>query len=146
MKLYTIGFTQKSAREFFNKIKNNNIDLLIDIRLNNVSQLAGFAKGKDLEYFLKEICNCEYAHDDVFAPTKELLDNYRANKVSWNEYENVFAKIMANRQIEERFKKLYKSYENVCLLCTEPTAEQCHRRLVAEYLQKHCENIEIIHI
>ena len=90
MKLYTIGFTQKSAREFFNKIKNNNIDLLIDIRLNNISQLAGFAKGKDLEYFLKEICNCEYAHDDVFAPTKELLDNYRANKVSWKEYENVF--------------------------------------------------------
>ena len=146
MKLYTIGFTQKSAREFFNKIKNNNIDLLIDIRLNNISQLAGFAKGKDLEYFLKEICNCEYVHDDVFAPTKELLDNYRANKVSWNEYENVFAKIMASRQIEERFKKLYKNYENVCLLCTEPTAEQCHRRLVAEYLQKHCENIEIIHI
>ena len=146
MKLYTIGFTQKSAREFFNKIKNSNIDLLIDIRLNNVSQLAGFAKGKDLEYFLKEICNCEYAHDDVFAPTKELLDNYRANKVSWKEYENVFAKIMASRQIEERFKKLYKNYKNVCLLCTEPTAEQCHRRLVAEYLQKHCENIEIIHI
>ena len=107
MKLYTIGFTQKSAREFFNKIKNNNIDLLVDIRLNNVSQLAGFAKGKDLEYFLKEICDCEYVHDDVFAPTKELLDNYRANKVSWNEYENVFAKIMANRQFEERFKKLY---------------------------------------
>lgn len=146
MKLYTIGFTQKSAREFFNKIKNNNIDLLIDIRLNNVSQLSGFAKGKDLEYFLIEICNCEYTHDDVFAPTKELLDNYRANKVSWNEYENVFSKIMANRQIEERFKKLYKKHENVCLLCTEPTAEQCHRRLVAEYLQKHCENIEIIHI
>ena len=146
MKLYTIGFTQKSAREFFNKIKNNNIGLLIDIRLNNISQLAGFAKGKDLEYFLKEICNCEYAHDDVFAPTKELLDNYRANKVSWNEYENVFAKIMASRQIEERIKKRYKNYENVCLLCTEPTAEQCHRRLVAEYLQKHCENIEIIHI
>ena len=146
MKLFTIGFTQKSAREFFNKIKINNIDLLIDIRLNNVSQLAGFAKGKDLEYFLKEICVCEYAHDDVFAPTKALLDNYRSNKVSWSEYEDVFAKIMENRQIEERFKKLYSNYENVCLLCTEPTAEQCHRRLVAEYLQKHCENIEIIHI
>ena len=146
MKLFTIGFTQKTAREFFNKIKNNNIDLLIDIRLNNVSQLAGFAKGKDLEYFLKEICDCEYAHDDVFAPTKTLLDNYRSNKVSWNEYEDVFAKIMENRQIEERFKKLYSNYKNVCLLCTEPTAEQCHRRLVAEYLHKHCDNIEIIHI
>lgn len=146
MKLYTIGFTQKSAREFFNKIKNYNIDLLIDIRLNNVSQLAGFAKGKDLEYFLKEICSCEYAHDAVFAPTKALLDNYRANKTSWKEYEDVFAKIMTDRQIEGRFKKLYSNYEKICLLCTEPTAEQCHRRLVAEYLQKHFDNIEIIHI
>ena len=113
MKLYTIGFTQKSAREFFNKIKNNNIDLLVDIRLNNVSQLAGFAKGKDLEYFLKEICDCEYVHDDVFAPTKELLDNYRSNQVSWKEYEEVFAKIINNRKIEERFKKLYSNYDNV---------------------------------
>lgn len=146
MKIFTIGFTQKSAREFFNKIKNNNIDLLIDIRLNNVSQLAGFAKGKDLEYFLKEICDCEYAHDDVFAPTKTLLDSYRANKTSWREYEDIFAQIMSTRQIEERFKKLYSNYKNICLLCTEPTAEQCHRRLVAEYLQKHCDNIEIIHI
>ncbi len=146
MKLYTIGFTQKTAREFFNKIKTNNIDLLIDIRLNNVSQLAGFAKGKDLEYFLKEICNCEYAHDDVFAPTKELLDNYHTKKVSWKNYEEVFSKIMENRQIDERFKKLYSKYNHICLLCTEPTAEQCHRRLVAEYLKEHVENIEIIHI
>ena len=146
MKLYTIGFTQKSAREFFNKVKNYNIDLLIDIRLNNVSQLAGFAKGKDLEYFLKEICSCEYAHDAVFAPTKDLLDNYRANKTSWKEYEDVFAKIMTDRQIEVRFKKLYSNYEKICLLCTEPTAEQCHRRLVAEYLQKHFDDIEINHI
>lgn len=146
MKIYTIGFTQKSAREFFNKIKTNGAKLLIDIRLNNVSQLAGFAKGKDLEYFLKEICNCEYAHDDVFAPTKELLENYRAGKVSWQQYEEIFAKIMTSRQIEERFKRLYAKYENICLLCSEPTAEKCHRRLVAEYLQKHCDNIEIIHI
>lgn len=146
MKIYTIGFTQKTAREFFNKIKTNNIDLLIDIRLNNVSQLAGFAKGKDLEYFLKEICNCDYVHDDVFAPTKELLENYRAGKVSWQQYEETFAKIMTSRQIEERFKKLYARHEKICLLCSEQTAEQCHRRLVAEYLQKHFDNIEIIHI
>ena len=146
MNLYTIGFTQKTARDFFNKIKNNEIELLIDIRLNNVSQLAGFAKGKDLEYFLKELCNCEYVHDDIFAPTKELLDNYRAKKVSWNDYEQVFAEIMDKRNLYERFKSLYMKHKNVCLLCTEPTAEQCHRRLVAEYLKKHIENIEIIHI
>lgn len=146
MKIYTIGFTQKSAKEFFDKIKSNNIDLLIDIRLNNVSQLAGFAKGRDLEFFLKEICNCEYIHDDKFAPTKELLDNYRAKRTSWKEYEEVFSKIMNSRQIEERFKKLYLKYTNICLLCTEPTAEQCHRRLVAQYLNEHIEHIEIIHI
>lgn len=146
MKIYTIGFTQKSAQEFFNKIKNNNIGFLLDIRLSNVSQLAGFAKGKDLEYFLKEICNCEYSHDDVFAPTKELLDNYRSKKVSWNEYEQVFTEIIDKRQSFKRFKNLYMKYENVCLLCAEPTAEKCHRRLVAEYLSKHIENIEIIHI
>lgn len=146
MKLFTIGFTQKSAREFFDKIKSNKIDLLIDVRLNNISQLAGFAKGKDLEYFLNEICSCEYVHDDVFAPTKELLDNYRAKKVSWKEYEEVFAKIIDCRNIAERFKKNYMQYENVCLLCTEPTAEQCHRRLVAEFLKDRIENIEIIHI
>lgn len=147
MEIYTIGFTQKSAQEFFEKIKNKNIELLLDIRLNNTSQLAGFAKGKDLEYFLKEICNCEYAHDEIFAPTKELLNSYRASKVSWKEYEDVFAKIMNNRQIEERFKKLYINYEKVCLLCSEPTAEQCHRRLVAEYLQKHYDkNVKVVHI
>jgi uncharacterized protein YeaO (DUF488 family) len=120
--------------------------LLIDIRLNNVSQLAGFAKGKDLEYFLKEICDCDYAHDDFFAPTKELLDGYRAKKTSWEEYENIFAKIMEDRRLQERFQKLYSKYESVCLLCTEPTAKQCHRRLVAEYLKKGDKDIEIIHI
>lgn len=146
MRLYTIGFTQKTARDFFNKIKDSKIDLLIDIRLNNVSQLAGFAKGKDLEYFLKELCNCKYVHDDAFAPTKELLNDYRAKKTSWGEYEKVFSEIMNQRQLAEKFKNFYMEYENVCLLCTEPTAQQCHRRLVAEYLSKNIENLEIIHI
>ena len=146
MKIFTIGFTQKSAREFFNKIKENKIDLLLDIRLNNVSQLAGFAKGKDLEYFLKEICHCEYVHDEVFAPTKTLLDNYRAKKVSCLEYEKIFTEILKTRPIIEIFNNLYGKFNNICLLCTEPTPEQCHRRLVAEYLKEHIENIEIIHI
>lgn len=146
MKIFTIGFTQKTAREFFDKIKNNKIELLFDIRLNNVSQLAGFAKGKDLEYFLKVICDCEYVHDILFAPTKELLDNYRAKKTSWVEYEKVFSEIMNNRQLNKRFENFYNKYENICLLCTEPTADQCHRRLVAEFLQNNFEDIEIKHI
>ena len=146
MKIYTIGFTQKSAKEFFEKIKDNGIELLIDVRLNNVSQLAGFAKGKDLEYFLKEICNCDYVHEIVLAPTKELLDNYRAKITSWLEYEEIFNKIIRDRKIEIDFKEKYSKYNKVCLLCTEPTAEQCHRRLVAEYLKENIDNIDIIHI
>lgn len=146
MKIFTIGFTQKTACEFFGKIKENNIDLLLDIRLNNVSQLAGFAKGKDLEYFLKEICHCEYAHDEVFAPTKILLENYRSKKVSWSEYEKVFDEILKTRPVMERFNKLYGNYNNICLLCSEPTARQCHRRLVAEYLRANIDGVEIIHI
>ena len=145
MKLYTIGFTQKSAKEFFDKIKANKIELLLDIRLNNVSQLAGFAKGKDLQYFLSEICNCQYAHNVNFAPTKELLDDYRSKKISWKEYEEVFNKILADRHIENDFKQ-YAHFKSVCLLCTEPTAEQCHRRLVAEYLKSKIDSIDIIHI
>lgn len=146
MKIYTIGFTQKTAREFFEKIKENNIDMLIDIRLNNASQLAGFAKGKDLEFFLKKICNCEYVHDDFFAPTKELLDNYRSKKTSWKQYEEEFADIMKTRDITSRFKNNYIKKDRICLLCTEPTPEQCHRRLVAEHLKNNIEGIEVVHI
>ncbi len=146
MKLYTIGFTQKSAREFFEKIKNNKIELLLDVRLNNVSQLAGFAKNKDLEFFLQQICDCKYAHDVTFAPTKELLENYRSKKTSWGEYEKIFNKIISDRNIDSVFKKLYTQYDRICLLCTEPVPEHCHRRLVAEYLKNHIENIEIIHL
>ena len=146
MTIFTIGFTQKSASDFFNLIKENKIDLLIDIRLNNVSQLAGFAKGKDLEYFLRVICNCDYVHDDHFAPTKELLDSYRAKKQSWQQYEVIFAEIMRERRLSERFEELYMKHENICLLCSEPSADRCHRRLVAEYLQKNIDNIKIVHI
>ncbi len=146
MKVFTIGFTQKSASEFFNKIKSNKIELVIDIRLNNVSQLAGFAKGKDLEYFLKELCGCDYIHDKVFAPTKELLDGYRSKKVTWDEYEQIFGKIMEERKIADHFKKLYSKMDSICLLCTEPTPEKCHRRLIAEYLKGFDNNIEVIHI
>lgn len=146
MKLYTIGFTQKSAQEFFEKIKANNVELLLDVRLNNVSQLAGFAKNKDLEFFLKQICDCKYAHDVTFAPTKELLEDYRSKRTSWDEYEKIFNKIMSDRKIDSIFKNLYIQYNRICLLCTEPTAEHCHRRLVAEYLKNRIENIEIIHL
>ena len=147
MKLYTIGFTQKSAKQFFELIRNNDIEILIDIRLNNQSQLAGFSKGRDLEFFLSEICDCKYAHEPVFAPTKELLNDYKHGNINWDEYEVIFKKIMDERKIECRFKEKYGMYSKVCLLCSEVEANKCHRRLIAERIRDTSDiNIQIKHI
>ncbi|MBR6478236.1 MAG: DUF488 domain-containing protein [Lachnospiraceae bacterium] len=132
MIIYTIGFTQKTAREFFEPIKKNEIQLLIDVRLNNQSQLAGFTKEKDLTYFLESITDCKYVHDLTFAPTKMLLDDYKKGKINWDGYVEVFQKLIASRKMVEHFDEKYKSYDRVVLLCSEPTPENCHRRLIAE--------------
>ena len=143
-KLFTIGFTKNNAKHFFSKIKNERIKKLIDIRLNNVSQLAGFAKKNDLIYFLKELCNCDYRHEPLLAPTKEILDGYKKKIIDWNEYEKCFKKLLEKR---EAFKLVsLDELDNAVLLCSEPTAEKCHRRLVAEYLNEHFGNINIKHI
>ena len=146
MIIYTIGFTQKSAEEFFELIKQNHIDLLVDIRLNNKSQLAGFSKGSDLKYFLKEICGTEYIHCPEFAPDKELLSNYQKGTVSWERYEEEFDMLMNLRGDYEKFVDRFHAYERVCLLCSEPTAEHCHRRLVAEKIQSENDDVDIVHI
>lgn len=147
MKIFTIGFTKKDARTFFNLLQENNIQLLLDIRLNNVSQLAGFAKGNDLEYFVNQIVNSKYKHDFRFAPTKDLLDRYRDKKIKWTEYESEFNKIITERNIKKVFyDNYYLNYENVCLLCSESEADKCHRRLVAEHLRENLSDVEIIHI
>ena len=145
MKLFTMGFTQKDARTFFELIKKNKINLLVDIRLNNQSQLAGFTKGKDLEYLLKEIADCRYAHDITFAPTKELLDDYKKRKATWGDYVVVFKELIEKRKMCELFEKRYGQEENVLLLCSEPTPEKCHRRLVAEAIVKTM-GCELMHI
>lgn len=145
MDIYTMGFTQKSSEQFFNKISNENIQILIDVRLNNQSQLAGFTKGRDLIYFLKEICDCEYEHELKFAPTKELLNDYKNGMISWKQYELNFSKIIEERNLVSYFLKKYEKYEKVLLLCSEPTAEFCHRRILAEKFSKDC-NYEIRHI
>lgn len=146
MIIYTMGFAQKNAKRFFELIKKFNIELLIDIRLNNKSQLAGFTKGEDLEYFLNTICNCQYTHKIEFAPTKEILDDYRKGVISWEEYENRFIPLLKSRECVNNFTEKFGKYNNVCLLCTEPTPEQCHRRLVAEEIAKANENTIIRHI
>lgn len=144
IKLYTIGFKKKSAQEFFELLKANNIKRLIDIRLNNTSQLAGFTKSRDLKYFLKEICKAEYIHKPELAPTKELLDNYKKNKLTWQDYERVFSDILSDRKINEKVK--LEEFDNACLLCSEQEPDQCHRRLVAEYLHKTFKDISIKHL
>ncbi len=137
MKIYTIGFTKKTAQKFFELLKNNNIDTLIDVRLNNTSQLAAFAKSPDIEYFLKEICGIKYIHDSAFAPTEKLLKDYKNSNISWEVYEEIFADIMNSRKIEDYIANKYHFLQdkNICLLCSEGIAEKCHRRLVSQYFE-----------
>lgn len=133
-KLYTIGFTGKSAEEFFTLLKREGINILLDIRLNNVSQLAGFTKGKDLAYFVREILGGKYAHLTDLAPTKELLKKYQ-NDGDWPSYEKDFIELLERRKIEHNLDiNLLKG--PTVLLCSEKTADKCHRRLMAEYIQK----------
>ncbi|MGD9159887.1 MAG: DUF488 domain-containing protein [Desulfobacteraceae bacterium] len=142
--LYTIGFTKKNAKTFFSKLRNAGVTNLIDIRLNNVSQLAGFAKRDDLIYFLKELCDCGYKHMPTFAPTKDILDAYKKKKIDWDEYVRRFSKLIKERKIEEQIT--IEELKNACFLCSEPTPEQCHRRLVSEYLKDQFGDVEIKHL
>ena len=119
MKLYTIGFTQKNARTFFNLLRDNNVKTVVDIRLNNTSQLAAFAKGEDLKFFLTEFCQIEYVHDITFAPTETLLKDYKNKKISWFEYEKEFSRIMEGRNIKNYIIKNYSNKDSICLLCSE---------------------------
>lgn len=132
MSIYTIGFTQKKAQAFFELIKKNEVKKVIDVRLNNVSQLAGFAKRDDLIYFLKEICGCDYEHVTDLAPVDEILKPYKKGEISWEKYEDKFMTLMAKRNIEKHFS--LNDFNGNCLLCSEHLPHQCHRRLVLEYL------------
>jgi uncharacterized protein (DUF488 family) len=144
MKIFTIGFTKKSAEQFFTKLRNSGAKRIVDVRLNNVSQLAGFAKKNDLQFFLREICHVDYVHVPTLAPTQEMLDGYKKNKGEWSVYESEFLNLMKSREIETKVSK--EIISEGCLLCSEEKPEHCHRRLVAEYLQQHWGDVEIIHL
>jgi uncharacterized protein (DUF488 family) len=145
MEIYTIGFTKKTAAQFFGALREADIERLIDVRLNNVSQLAGFTKRDDLEFFLGELCNASYLHEPMLAPTQPLLDSYKKRHLPWNEYEHRFTQLMADRRIEDRLDpKLFE--RRTVLLCSEPTAERCHRRLVVEYLDKAWGGIKAVNL
>ena len=143
--IYTIGFTKKTAEQFFELLKRSHIQQLVDVRLNNVSQLAGFSKRDDLAYFLKEICGANYKHEPLLAPSQQMLDAYKKSKGSWETYQREFLDLMASRQIEEKlFRNLFE--KPTVLLCSEDTATHCHRRLVLDYLSTKWGNIEARHL
>lgn len=145
MEIYTTGFTKKTAAQFFGTLKQAGIKRLIDIRLNNSSQLAGFAKKDDLPFFLRELCQIEYRHELLLTPTQDILDEYKKQKGSWSDYERQFLALMRERKIEEKINpKLFEI--PTALLCSEATAEHCHRRLVSEYLREKWGDLEIIHL
>lgn len=144
IRIFTIGFTKKSAREFFEVLRKAGIKKVVDIRLNNVSQLAGFTKKDDLAYFLEAIDRISYEHRPELAPTKDILDGYKKKTLSWDEYEERFSKVMAERRIENFATP--SDLDGACLLCSEPKANKCHRRLVAEYLRNKWGNVEICHL
>ncbi len=144
IKLYTIGFTGKSAEQFFTLLKGAAVRKIVDTRINNVSQLAGFAKGSDLQFFAREIGNIGYEHNIDFSPTKELLARYRNKKLSWEEYEVEYLNLLDMRKVAQK-TDIEKLHEH-CLLCSEHTPEKCHRRLLAEYLKQVKNDVEIIHL
>ncbi|MBW1616231.1 MAG: DUF488 domain-containing protein [Deltaproteobacteria bacterium] len=143
MKLYTIGFSQKNAEQFFNILKTNNIIRVIDVRLNNKSQLAGFTNIRDFPYFLK-IHNIDYIHKPELAPSKELLTAYKNKSTSWTEYEGAYNKILIKKNIIEKID--WDILNNSVLLCSEPTPDNCYRSLLAEYLAVKNNKIKIKHL
>lgn len=146
MEIFTIGFTRTTAEDFFDRLKSHGIERLLDVRLNNRSQLAGFAKRDDLVYFLRELVGADYEQAPMLAPTQDILDDFKKRKeMPWEEYEDRFLALMREREIEDRLRPGEFSRRTV-LLCSEDTPEHCHRRLVAEYLREHWKDVEIIHL
>lgn len=144
MTVYTIGFTKTSAERFFARLQTASIAKLVDVRLNNVSQLSGFAKKDDLEYFLRVICSIRYEQRSDLAPTSGLLKAYRTRQMTWTDYEKAFLELMTTRRIESVIPQ--SLIDGSCLLCSEAKADRCHRRLVAEYLASKWGNLDIVHL
>lgn len=142
--IFTIGFTKKTAEEFFNRLIRAGVKRVIDIRLNNVSQLAGFAKKNDLIYFLRAIGGIDYIHRSDLAPTKEILEAYKKSKGNWSVYERDFQTLLLSRRVVEKLSP--DLIDGACLLCSEEKPEHCHRRLVAEYLSQKWPEMKIIHL
>ena len=146
MTIYTIGFTKKSARDFFESMKAHNMAVVVDIRLNNSSQLAGFSKGGDLSYFLPEISGCAYHYEPLFAPTKELMDGFKTKKLGKEQFEAAYRQLMQERGALAYYENAYAKAGNVCLLCSEDTPALCHRRILAEMIAENMPQATIQHL
>ena len=144
MTLFTIGFTHKTAEDFFTLLLRAGVRRVIDIRLNNTSQLAGFAKKNDLRYLLKAVGDIDYLHLPELAPTQEMLKSYKKQKGRWEDFEREYLKVAQSRHIEQYVSP--EALDNACLLCSEPTANRCHRRLAAEYLSNAYAGITVCHL
>ncbi|NIN66574.1 MAG: DUF488 family protein [Anaerolineae bacterium] len=146
MKIYTIGYTQKSAEEFFSLLEGHGIEQILDVRLKNTSQLAGFTKKQDLEYFLRRLSGIGYDHLEFLAPTPEIRTAYEESGNDWEVYVEEFLKLLEERKVLESLERDLFSQKKCCLLCSEPAPDLCHRRLVAEYLQESWTDVEIVHL
>lgn len=145
MEIYTIGFTQTTAEHFFNRLADARVERLLDVRLNNSSQLAGFAKAKDLPYFLRELVGATYEHEPNLAPTQEMLDDYKKRNGDWSRYEECFFDLLRSRRIESALEQS-DFVRPTALLCSEATADRCHRRLVCDYLADHWPSVRAVHL
>jgi uncharacterized protein (DUF488 family) len=145
IQLFTIGFTKKPARRFFTLLQEHQVTRLIDIRLHPTSQLAGFARRDDLQYFLKNLINCEYTYLESLTPTESILSDYRIDH-DWKRYVERFEALMDERRIPDVLDQSLFEKDVCCLLCSEASPEQCHRRLVADRLAKHWSSVEIAHL
>jgi uncharacterized protein (DUF488 family) len=144
MKIFTIGFTKKSAEEFFTRLREAGVRRVVDVRLNNTSQIAGFAKARDLEFFLRAVAGIGYLHLPDLAPTQDILDDFIKAKGAWSEYARRFTELMETRRVADTLQG--RLLDGDCLLCSEDTPEHCHRRLVAEHLRERWANVEILHL
>jgi uncharacterized protein (DUF488 family) len=145
VEIYTIGFTQTTAEHFFARLANAHIERLLDVRLNNTSQLAGFAKAQDLPYFASRIVGATYEHEPLLAPTQDMLDAYKKRKGDWAEYEREFRALMESRRIDEALSSV-SFHRRTALLCSEAGPEHCHRRLVVEFLAERWADVKIAHL
>jgi uncharacterized protein (DUF488 family) len=145
MEVYTIGFTQTSAREFFGRLKRAGVRRLVDVRLNNSSQLAGFAKRDDLAYFLEALCGADYRHEPRLAPSEELLKAYQKKELPWEQYAQRYLALLAERRVAEVLDRALFDVP-AALLCSEPAPDCCHRRLAAEYLAAQWGGLQVLHL